>query len=123
MLLTGFSQTVKAREAAIKQVLDTIASTGNRSAIIAGDLNSTMRNTVYENIRAAGFTDSWLTSHSFMRGGTWPSLAALSAALPAGIFRIDFVFHSRGLRSIHSELLSSAVGSDHTGLLVVLDPA
>jgi endonuclease/exonuclease/phosphatase (EEP) superfamily protein YafD len=122
-LLTSFSQTVKAREAAIQQVLDTIAATSEKSAVIAGDLNATMRNTVYEKIRAAGYTDSWLTNHSFMRGSTWPSLATLGVQLPAELFRIDFVFHSEGLRTIHSQLLSTTLGSDHIGMLVVMETA
>jgi endonuclease/exonuclease/phosphatase (EEP) superfamily protein YafD len=120
--LRSLSDTVRAREDGIQQVLEAISALNEISVIIAGDLNATMRNTVYERIRSAGFIDSWLVNHSFINGGTWPSVAPLDLALPSALLRIDFVFHSRGLRTTQSEVLSSSLSSDHAGLLVVLSP-
>jgi endonuclease/exonuclease/phosphatase (EEP) superfamily protein YafD len=120
--LTTLSQTVRAREHAIEQVLEVLRATGGGASIIAGDLNATMRNSVYEKIRSAGYTDTWLTKHSLMSGGTWPVLRLANTRLASEVIRIDFVFHSQALQPLLIEQLSPDTGSDHRGLFAIFQP-
>lgn len=116
--IRGLSNTVRRREESIGELLDAIKGTTTQDVIIAGDLNSTMRNTVYELIRAAGYHDSWLEKHSFLSGGTWPSAAFTRIGFIAALLRIDFVFYSSTLAITTASQLPDSLGSDHRGLVV-----
>lgn len=117
--VAGLSDTVRAREAAIARVLATTKPIKSSAVVIAGDLNSTMRNTTYELIRAAGFRDSWLGAQSLLHNGaTWPSEEFIRTPLLTWLLRIDFVFHCSALRPTQAELLPEDLGSDHRGIMV-----
>jgi endonuclease/exonuclease/phosphatase (EEP) superfamily protein YafD len=113
----SLSDTISARERAIEEVINAAKTAGETAVIISGDLNATMRNSVYQKIRSAGYHDSWLRQHSFAGGGTWPSPDYLGIQLLGWLLRIDFV-HSSTLRVRSSEVLPASLGSDHRGLAV-----
>jgi endonuclease/exonuclease/phosphatase (EEP) superfamily protein YafD len=113
----GLTATVKNREASIRSLLTQLSATSATATIIAGDLNASMRNLVYEDIRRAGYHDTWLALHPLSTGGTWPYPGLGGIPLLAGLFRIDFIFHSHALRPKRIELLPESLGSDHRGLI------
>ena len=114
----GITDTVRARETSIENLLKTSRNLKSSSVILAGDLNSTMRNTVYEIIRSTGMGDSWLELHGFTSGATWPGREFTGTKLLEWLLRIDFVFHCAALRPVRATLLPANLGSDHRGLLV-----
>jgi endonuclease/exonuclease/phosphatase (EEP) superfamily protein YafD len=116
--VSGLTNTVRAREASIENILAAKRGIDASAVLIAGDLNSTMRNSVYEKIRAARFGDSWLTVHGPISGGTWPSRDISGFTFLEWLLRIDFVFHCAALRPLSAELLPESLGSDHRGIVV-----
>jgi len=116
--VTGLTDTVRARETSIDNILAARRTVDASAVIIAGDLNSTMRNTVYEKVRSAGFGDSWLTVRGPISGGTWPSLDVTGSSFLQWLLRIDFVFHCAALRPVSAELLPEYLGSDHRGMII-----
>lgn len=117
----GLTATVRNREASIHSLLTQLKATPATVTIIAGDLNASMRNRVYEDIRRAGYHDTWLALHPLSTGGTWPYPGLAGMSLLEGLFRIDFIFYSQGLRPTRIELLPESLRSDHRGLIAEFD--
>jgi endonuclease/exonuclease/phosphatase (EEP) superfamily protein YafD len=131
--ITGrVSKPIKDRERAFRELLgEIIGDSSGRRVVLAGDLNATMRNTVYRDILRSGYYDSWLDKHSVATGGSWPAPEFLGSflgrALGLGWFlRIDFIFRSAGLVTKEIRMLSTSagdnnalgMGSDHRGMFV-----
>jgi endonuclease/exonuclease/phosphatase (EEP) superfamily protein YafD len=120
-LWNRLSQPIFDRERSFQFLIDTIKETKITRAIIAGDLNASMRNKIYSLIRRSGYSDAWLILHSAMSGGTWPAPdfpGGLGRGLGLGwLLRIDFIFHSETLTPSKLELLPENIGSDHRGMI------
>ncbi len=133
--LTGrVSKPIKDRERAFRELLsEIIGASSGKGVILAGDLNATMRNTVYRDILKAGYYDTWLDKHGVASGGSWPAPEFLGSflgrALGLGwLLRIDFVFRSAGIVTKEIRMLSTAadepgnsargIASDHRGMFV-----
>jgi endonuclease/exonuclease/phosphatase (EEP) superfamily protein YafD len=115
------TDTIRNREATIEALLNELTATRIPAVIIAGDLNATMRNRIYENITHAGYVDSWLESHPVSSGGTWPVPGLGGTSLLAEALRIDFIFRSSSLRTKSVALLPNSIGSDHRGMMATFD--
>jgi len=93
----------KAHGEGITGLLDLLAHE-TTPLIVAGDFNMTDISVDYGRM-SAKLTDSFRESGTGF-GFTFPSWSPLGA-------RIDYVFHSSGVRSIKTEVLSSSGNSDH----------
>jgi vancomycin resistance protein VanJ len=96
--------------------------------IITGDLNATDQNRAYT-LLAEQLDDSWREAgwgfgHTFpgpptkKHGGSRPTIAGVPA--PLWLLRIDYVFHSRELRTSAARLARPSEGSDHRGVIATL---
>ncbi len=86
--------------------------------ILAGDFNTSDFSVTYNKL-AAAMHDSFAEAGSGL-GGSWP--VAWARGLPAWLpplIRIDYIWHSDGLRTVRA-WQSEAVGSDHLPLLADL---
>jgi len=113
----GLTASVRNREESIRALLSQLNSSPTRAVIIAGDLNASMRNRVYGDIRQAGYSDAWLEHQPVWRGGTWPFPNLGGIPLLGQLVRIDFLFHTAALRATRIELLPESLGSDHRGMI------
>jgi endonuclease/exonuclease/phosphatase (EEP) superfamily protein YafD len=113
----GLSATIMARESALQSLITELSKVESSGIIMAGDLNATMRNSVYEEIRSTGYIDSWLELHHFTSGGTWPYPGLAGTPVLSGLIRIDYLFHSKALAATSIERLLPSSGSDHAALL------
>ncbi len=115
-LWDNLSQPIFDRQKSVGFLLDTIGTPRNRNVIMTGDLNASMRNSVYATVRKAGYYDTWLDLHSFVSGGTWPAPEFLGDFGLGWLLRIDFMFRSESLIPTQVELLPETLGSDHRGM-------
>jgi endonuclease/exonuclease/phosphatase (EEP) superfamily protein YafD len=113
----GLTASVRNREASIRALLSQLNASTAHAVLMAGDLNASMRNRVYEDIRQAGFSDTWLELQPVWRGGTWPFPGLGGIPLLAQLVRIDFLFHTPTLRAKRIELLPESLDSDHRGMI------
>jgi endonuclease/exonuclease/phosphatase (EEP) superfamily protein YafD len=116
--LPRLTDTLHNREASMRSLLRDLEATSIPAAIITGDFNISMRSKTYETVVRAGYADSWLELHPLSSGGTWPFPGVGGTSFLAGLFRIDFVMHSRSLAVKSMELLPASLGSDHRGMFV-----
>jgi endonuclease/exonuclease/phosphatase (EEP) superfamily protein YafD len=116
--LGALSRPIKEREDSINLLLTAVGDTSSRKVIMAGDLNASMRNNVYEQILQKGFKDSWLDLRSPATGGTWPAPAFLGGLGIGWLLRIDFIFRSQNLSTMEIDTLPDYLDSDHRGMLV-----
>ena len=110
------SQPIFDRQESVGFLLDTIGDPARRNVVIAGDLNSSIRNGVYATVRNAGYHDTWLDLRSAFSGGTWPAPEFLGGFGLGWLLRIDFMFRSESLFPTQIELLPETLGSDHRGM-------
>jgi endonuclease/exonuclease/phosphatase (EEP) superfamily protein YafD len=111
------SQTVQERQRSIDILLQEIGDIEHNPIIVAGDLNATARNKVYQHLRQRGLGDAWLTlKGSLSGGGTWPAPKFIGSSALGWLLRIDFIFYSPALTPERIELLPETLGSDHRGL-------
>jgi len=110
------SQPIFDRQESVGFLLDTIGDPARRNVVIAGDLNSSIRNGVYATVRNAGYHDTWLDLRSAFSGGTWPAPEFLGGFGLGWLLRIDFMFRSESLFPTEIELLPETLGSDHRGM-------
>jgi endonuclease/exonuclease/phosphatase (EEP) superfamily protein YafD len=115
------TDTIRNREETIKTLLNELRATDISNVIIAGDLNASMRNKIYQTVLNSGFVDSWLELYPASSGGTWPVPGIAGTSFLSGTLRIDFIFRSRTLRTKSIELLSESIGSDHRGMFAAFD--
>lgn len=94
--------------------------------IVTGDFNMNDRSYQYPRITAL-VADSWRTAGAGM-GASWPAVfddafnhrEFPQRLLPAPVMRIDYVFHSVGLRPLDARVWPTSAGSDHRPLRVTL---
>ncbi len=94
--------------------------------IVTGDFNMNDRSYLYPRITAL-VADSWRTAGVGM-GASWPAVLdgtfnhgdIPQRLLPAPVMRIDYVFHSVGLRPLDARVWPTSAGSDHRPLRVTL---
>jgi endonuclease/exonuclease/phosphatase (EEP) superfamily protein YafD len=114
--LQQLSNAVVARELFVKSIIEAAREVSTDAMILAGDFNATTRNRVYRMVREMELYDAF-TVGSRVRGGTWPGP---DFPLPSWLVRIDFIFHSAGLRALRAETLPEGYGSDHRGVFATL---
>ncbi len=94
--------------------------------IVTGDFNMNDRSYQYPRITAL-VADSWLAAGAGL-GASWPAVfddmfnhgEFPQHLLPAPFMRIDYVFHSVGLRPLDARVWPTGAGSDHRPLRVTL---
>ncbi len=114
--LQQLSNSISERELFVEEIIKTSREVNTNAVILAGDLNATTRNRVYQLVRKMGYFDAFAVG-SRVRGGTWPGP---QFPLPSWLIRIDFIFHCAGLRAIEAETLPDGYGSDHRGVFAWL---
>jgi endonuclease/exonuclease/phosphatase (EEP) superfamily protein YafD len=112
-----FSYDGAKREAQIHTLLDRLR-TEPLPYVVAGDFNMSDQAAVYNEL-AAAMGDSFREVGTGL-GTSWPAFQAfgLPALLPP-LVRIDYIWHSAGLRALHAEE-GPFLGSDHRPLAATL---
>ena len=106
------------RNAQIRRVLE-ILETETRPFLLVGDFNMSDASLIYDEI-AGQLGDAWRGAGSGA-GRTWPVAEAVGwPRVIQPLLRIDYVWHSEGLRAAEAAV-GEAIGSDHLPLKVVME--
>ena len=107
------------RNAQIRTLLD-ILRDETMPYIVAGDFNMSDASLIYHEIKAV-MTDAFRTAGAGA-GRTWP--IAEKVGLPPSFqpfLRIDYIWHSEGLRAVSAHIGDQPIGSDHLPVMAVLE--
>lgn len=106
------------RNAQIRRLLD-ILKTETQPYIAAGDFNLSDASLIYAEV-AAQMVDAWRAAGKGA-GRTWPVAEAIGLPrLIHPLLRIDYIWHSEGLRAT-AAALGPAIGSDHLPVSAVFE--
>lgn len=113
------------RNQQVRTIMDFVAA-HPEPLILAGDLNSTMRNTSYQAVRSV-LADSWVEA-GWGIGNTFPGvlssrssrLTIAGVEVPTWLVRIDYVFHSRHFRATAAHIGPWDGYSDHRPVIAQL---
>lgn len=94
-----------------------------RAYVVAGDFNMNDQTQIYDEV-ARQMRDSFLEA-GFGLGTTWPLVPGdgLFARLISPLFRIDYIWHGDGLRTVNAALGPRGLGSDHLPVIATFELA
>ncbi len=116
LLRMGVTRNFRLREQQVRELLGEIEERGT-PAIVVGDGNFSETNEAYR-IATARLGDAWVSAGRGA-GRTWPAAMAdgIAACLPS-LLRIDYCFHTAGLRPRWMRVAGEYTGSDHRAIVV-----